>query len=99
MTHKYPFKNLVFKGGGIKAFAYIGALEAFEQHNVLSQIERVAGNSAGSSFQVSIGDRAVVVDKGQAIGVTNGGRRISGRYRWAPHRGGGGQGGKRERIE
>lgn len=48
MKQKYPFKNLVFKGGGIKAFAYIGALEAFEQHKILSQIERVAGNSAGS---------------------------------------------------
>ncbi|MCK5430712.1 MAG: patatin-like phospholipase family protein, partial [Anaerolineales bacterium] len=48
MGHKYPFKNLVFKGGGIKAFAYIGALEVFEKHNILPQIERVAGNSAGS---------------------------------------------------
>jgi len=38
MKHKYHFKNLVFKGGGIKAFAYIGALEAFEQHKILSQI-------------------------------------------------------------
>jgi NTE family protein len=48
MVSKYPFRNLVFKGGGVKAFAYLGAVEFLERHNVLSQIERVAGNSAGS---------------------------------------------------
>jgi predicted acylesterase/phospholipase RssA len=57
MKQKYPFKNLVFKGGGIKAFAYIGALEAFEQHNILSQIERVAGNSAGSTMATLVSFR------------------------------------------
>jgi NTE family protein len=57
MKHKYPIKNLVFKGGGIKAFAYIGALEAFEQHNILSQIERVAGNSAGSTMATLVSFR------------------------------------------
>jgi NTE family protein len=48
MSNKYPFRNLVFKGGGIKAYAYIGAMQAFEEHNILDQIDRVAGNSAGS---------------------------------------------------
>ena len=48
MGRKYPFKNLVFKGGGIKAFAYLGAIQAIEEHKILSQIDRVAGNSAGS---------------------------------------------------
>jgi NTE family protein len=57
MKHKYPIKNLVFKGGGIKAFAYIGALEAFEQYKILSQIERVAGNSAGSTIATLISFR------------------------------------------
>ena len=48
MRHKYPFKNLVFKGGGIKAFAYVGTIEVLEEFNILPKIERVAGNSAGS---------------------------------------------------
>ena len=48
MGRRYPFKNLVFKGGGIKAFAYLGAIQAIEEHKILSQIDRVAGNSAGS---------------------------------------------------
>jgi NTE family protein len=61
---KYPFKNLVFKGGGIKAFAYIGALEVLEEQKILPHIERVAGNSAGSimstllSFQLSAKETA-----------------------------------------
>ena len=48
MAQIYPFKNLVFKGGGVKAFAYHGAVEVLEQYDILSQIERVAGTSAGA---------------------------------------------------
>lgn len=48
MSSVYPFKNLVFKGGGVKAFAYLGAIEVLERSKVLAKIERVAGNSAGS---------------------------------------------------
>ena len=44
----YPFKNLVFEGGGVKGIAYIGAIEALDQAGALNQIERVAGTSAGA---------------------------------------------------
>jgi NTE family protein len=44
----YPFKNLVFKGGGMKGSAYTGALEVLEEKGLLAQIERVAGSSAGA---------------------------------------------------
>lgn len=54
MTLKFPFKNLVFKGGGVKAFAYNGALEVFENHGILSNIQRVAGTSAGSMMAMLI---------------------------------------------
>lgn len=36
----------VFSGGGIKAFAFLGALQVLEEHNI--QFERVAGTSAGA---------------------------------------------------
>lgn len=36
----------VFSGGGIKAFAFLGALQVLEQHHI--QFERVAGTSAGA---------------------------------------------------
>jgi NTE family protein len=44
----YPFKNLVFKGGGIRGVAYTGVLEKLYDFDILSNIERVAGTSAGA---------------------------------------------------
>lgn len=48
MATIYPFKNLVFHGGGVRAFAYHGALPVLEEHGILPQIARVAGTSAGA---------------------------------------------------
>lgn len=42
----YP-KNLVFSGGGIKGIAYIGAINALEELNVMQNVEKYAGSSAG----------------------------------------------------
>lgn len=44
----YPFRNLVFEGGGVKGIAYVGALEILEGKGILEQIERVGGTSAGA---------------------------------------------------
>jgi NTE family protein len=44
----YPFQNLVFKGGGVKGIAYVGALQALEDAQIMSQINGFAGTSAGS---------------------------------------------------
>lgn len=38
--------DVVFSGGGVKAYAFIGALKSIEENNL--QIERVAGTSAGA---------------------------------------------------
>lgn len=38
--------DAVFSGGGVKAYAYVGAIQSIDQHNM--QIERVAGTSAGA---------------------------------------------------
>ncbi len=46
---RYPFRNLVFQGGGVKASAYHGALRVLENEAILPQIERVAGASAGAA--------------------------------------------------
>jgi NTE family protein len=45
---EYSFKNLVFEGGGVKGIAYGGALEILSQMNLLGNIKRVAGTSAGA---------------------------------------------------
>jgi NTE family protein len=47
-TGYYPFKNLVFEGGGVKGVAYGGAVEVLEQSEITPQVERVAGTSAGA---------------------------------------------------
>lgn len=44
---RYPYKNLVFKGGGIRGIAYVGVIEVLDENDILQQIERVAGTSAG----------------------------------------------------
>lgn len=44
----YNFKNLVFEGGGVKGIAYGGALSILDQMDILSNITRVAGTSAGA---------------------------------------------------
>ncbi len=43
----YPFKNLVFEGGGVKGIAYVGALQELDKREILKNIERVGGTSAG----------------------------------------------------
>lgn len=45
---RYPFKNLVFEGGGVKAYVYHGVLRVLDEEGILPQIERVAGTSAGA---------------------------------------------------
>lgn len=52
---KYPFKNLVFEGGGIKGIAYVGALQILHEKGVLAGIERVGGTSAGAINALLLG--------------------------------------------
>jgi NTE family protein len=42
------YKNLVFAGGGVKGIAYLGSLEILDNKDILKNIKRVAGTSAGS---------------------------------------------------
>ena len=56
------YRNLVFKGGGVRGIAYIGALEVLEEQGVMDGIDRVAGTSSGAiaatllSFRKNIPD-------------------------------------------
>lgn len=44
----FPFRNLVFEGGGVKGIAYVGAMKVLEKKRILKNIVRVGGTSAGS---------------------------------------------------
>ncbi|MGG3641456.1 patatin-like phospholipase family protein [Bacillus gobiensis] len=52
---KYPFKNLIFEGGGVKGLAYVGALEVLEEKKILENIERFGGTSAGAITALLLG--------------------------------------------
>jgi NTE family protein len=43
-----PITNLAFEGGGVKGIAYAGALAVLEEQQMLPNIQRVAGTSAGA---------------------------------------------------
>ncbi|MDX9864113.1 MAG: patatin-like phospholipase family protein [Anaerolineaceae bacterium] len=65
---RYPFKNLVMKGGGIRGIAYAGVLQELEERGILPQIERVSGASAGAitamvlSFRLDMDETMNVMD-------------------------------------
>ena len=44
----YPFRNLVFEGGGVKGIAYVGAMDVLESREIVQNIRRVGGTSAGA---------------------------------------------------
>lgn len=46
---QYPFKNLVFEGGGVTGLVYIGVLDIlYSKKNFMDNIKRVGGTSAGA---------------------------------------------------
>ncbi|MCD6162935.1 MAG: patatin-like phospholipase family protein [candidate division Zixibacteria bacterium] len=49
------FKNLIFEGGGVKGIAYVGAIEELQAKNIIQQIERVGGASAGAINAILVG--------------------------------------------
>jgi NTE family protein len=57
MPSHFPFRNLVFQGGGVKAFAYHGVLPVLEKFDILPEIQRVAGSSAGALLATLISFR------------------------------------------
>lgn len=42
------YRNLVFKGGGVRGIAYLGALKYLYENGLMRSVERVAGTSAGA---------------------------------------------------
>ena len=67
LDHEYKkrlYRNLVFKGGGIRGIAYLGAMDVLEEYQILGNIERVAGASAGAIAATLLSFR-------QSLEVTN----------------------------
>jgi NTE family protein len=64
------FKNLVFEGGGVKGIAYAGALQVLQQQNIMPDIKRVGGASAGAISAVLVALGANSKDVEEIVGGT-----------------------------
>ena len=42
------YRRLVLSGGGIKAIAYVGVFDVFENYGLLNQIDSIIGCSSGA---------------------------------------------------
>src|SRR4051794_32679555 len=51
----YPFKNLIFEGGGVKGIGFVGALQVLEENRILENIKRFGGTSAGAITALILG--------------------------------------------
>lgn len=67
----YPFKNLVFEGGGVKGIAYVGAMEVLDSKGILKEIQRVGGTSAGAINAVLLGLNYSVVETRDILSKLN----------------------------
>lgn len=52
---RYPFRAFVFEGGGTTAFGTYGALEVFDEHNLIEQAKYLIGSSSGSFLAGALG--------------------------------------------
>lgn len=65
------FRNLVFEGGGVKGIAYAGAIDILAQHEILPDIVRVAGTSAGAITAALLAAGATGEDVERIVGGTS----------------------------
>jgi NTE family protein len=65
------FRNLVFEGGGVKGIAYAGALKVLEEENILPDIKRVSGTSAGAITATLLALGAKSADIADIVGHTS----------------------------
>lgn len=65
------FRNLVFEGGGVKGIAYAGAIQVLEKQNILGDIRRVAGASAGAITAALLAVGASSRDIEEIVGHTS----------------------------
>ena len=67
----YSISNLVFEGGGVRGIAYGGALEALAKAELLPNIQRAAGTSAGAITACLVALKYSAVEISQIIANMN----------------------------
>jgi NTE family protein len=81
--HRAVIRNLVFEGSGIRGIAYCGSLREMESLQMMQNIEKVGGTSAGAimALAVSLGYSANEIE--EMIGKMNFRKLNDGRYFFA----------------
>lgn len=72
------YKNLAFKGGGVRGIAYFGAIKYLYEQRLLSTIQRVAGTSAGAVTAALVSFNLENYDELKAIGDSLDYRKVPG---------------------
>lgn len=67
-SQNYNYKNLVLEGGGMRGFAYPGALYVLEEKGIIKNIENIAGSSAGANTAMMI---ALNYNSGEIASILN----------------------------
>lgn len=52
LKDSHNYENLIFEGGGVRGFAYIGAILKLEEMDLVKNFKRFSGSSVGSLFAV-----------------------------------------------
>jgi NTE family protein len=73
-------RNLVFEGAGMRGIAYCGVLEELENRQLLKQVEKVGGTSAGALMALTVGLGYTSSEIRDLIGSTNFRKLNDGRY-------------------
>lgn len=60
-----PPRRLIFSGGGIRVISYIGALQVFQEHNLLTHVKEFCGVSAGglTALMLALGYSIPVLER------------------------------------
>jgi len=82
-SQKQAIENLVFEGAGIRGIAYAGVVKELEEQNLLPQIKKVGGTSAGAviALMISLGYNSGEISR--IIGSTDFKRFNDGRFLFA----------------
>ncbi|MFB4321135.1 patatin-like phospholipase family protein [Priestia sp. BR_2] len=52
---EFPFRNLIFEGGGVKGIGHVGVLQYLDEIKILQHIKRFGGTSAGAITALVVG--------------------------------------------
>ncbi|MBK0009731.1 patatin-like phospholipase family protein [Bacillus sp. S35] len=64
---EYPFRNLVFEGGGVKGIDHVGALKYLDEVNILQNINRFGGTSAEAIIALALGLGYNILELGDIV--------------------------------